>query len=330
MNVERIGVIGGGSWGTALVKILSESGKPINWWLRNEDDVQHIVGHNHNPKYLSSVTVDTDQVKPTSSIEEAIRASDLTFWVVPSAFLLDTLSNLPEFPTDQYHVSAIKGVVPDHLKIVGDYFTEDLGLSRDRLGVVTGPCHAEEVAMERLSYLTAASENADLAETMGELLTCDYISTTLSDDIYGTEYAAVLKNVYAIAGGICHALGRGDNFQAVLMSNAIREIKRFIDAIHPINRDINNSAYLGDLLVTGYSQFSRNRTLGTMLGKGYSVKSAILEMNMIAEGYYAANSVFEMNRSFSVSMPILDFVHAVLHEGKKARMEIATLEKALD
>jgi glycerol-3-phosphate dehydrogenase (NAD(P)+) len=330
MNVERIGVIGGGSWGTALVKILSESGKPINWWLRNEEDVQHIVGHSHNPKYLSSVTVDTDQVKPTSSIEEAIRASDLIFWVVPSAFLLDTLSNLPEFPIERYHVSAIKGVVPDHLKIVGDYFTEDLGLSRDRLGVVTGPCHAEEVAMERLSYLTAASENADLAETMGELLTCDYISTTLSDDIYGTEYAAVLKNVYAIAGGICHALGRGDNFQAVLMSNAIREIKRFIDAIHPINRDINNSAYLGDLLVTGYSQFSRNRTLGTMLGKGYSVKSAILEMNMIAEGYYAANSVFEMNRSFSVSMPILNFVHAVLHEGKKARMEIATLEKALD
>jgi glycerol-3-phosphate dehydrogenase (NAD(P)+) len=205
----------------------------------------------------------------------------------------------------------------------------NFGIPYDSIGVITGPCHAEEVAMEKLSYLTVACQHPERTRSMAASLSCRYIRTIASDDIYGTEYAAVLKNIMAIASGICHGLGYGDNFQAVLISNAIREIKRFVDAVHPIERDIKDSAYLGDLLVTAYSQFSRNRTFGTMIGKGYSVKSAQVEMNMVAEGYYASACIHEINRSLSIELPVCQAVHNILYERISARMEMKLLADKL-
>ncbi|MFZ7145162.1 MAG: NAD(P)H-dependent glycerol-3-phosphate dehydrogenase, partial [Bacteroidota bacterium] len=219
----------------------------------------------------------------------------------------------------------IKGIIPDDLLIIGDFLNQKIGIPVNQIGVITGPCHAEEVAMERLSYLTIASQNKDTATRLATIMSCRYIKTSVSDDIYGTEYSAVLKNVIAIASGICHGVGYGDNFQAVLISNAIQEIERFVKAVHPVNRDIKDSAYLGDLLVTAYSSFSRNRMFGTMVGKGYSVKFAQLEMNMIAEGYYATKCIYELNKKYNVHMPITNAVYHVLYEKIAPRIEMKLL-----
>ncbi len=315
-NPVKVAVLGGGSWATALVKILTDNQQPkqISWWLRSEQSVNHVRSFRHNPNYLSSVEIHPEIVSTSHLIENVISAAEVVLLVIPSAFIQQSLEHLrKDLFRNKVVVSAVKGLIPQTGHILGEYMQEQWGCTKMEVGVITGPCHAEEVALERLSFLTIASENNQLATTVAELLNGRYIKTTLSDDIYGTEYAAVLKNIYAITGGICHGIGYGDNFQAVLMSNAIREMKRFINAVHPINRDIDDSAYLGDLLVTGYSQFSRNRTFGNMLGKGYSVVSAHLEMNMIAEGYYATNLIYEMNKGLNVAMPILDFTYNVIY-----------------
>jgi glycerol-3-phosphate dehydrogenase (NAD(P)+) len=329
----QIGVIGGGSWATALVKILTDNDqtKTINWWLRSEATVQHILKHKHNPHYISAVELHTHIVKPTTSIESVIKNSDILLFVIPAAFLEAALKDVnPAWLDGKILVSAIKGLVPQTGQIVGAYLESKFNADRSHIGVITGPCHAEEVAFEKLSYLTVASESIETATKIKSLLNNRYIKTIVSDDIYGTEYSAVLKNVYAMACGICHGLGNGDNFQAVLISNALREIKRFIDVVHPIKRDIKDSAYLGDLLVTAYSQFSRNRTFGSMLGKGYTVTAAQMEMNMIAEGYYAAKSIYELNKKYEVNMPILEFVHSIIYGGVPLRQALETLENSLD
>ena len=329
----QIGVIGGGSWATALVKILTdnEQNKTINWWLRSESSVNHIKQHKHNPNYISSVEIHTEKVKPSTDINEVIRSTEIIIFVIPAAFLEQALTetDVSAF-NDKIIVSAIKGLVPQTGQIVGEYFESKYNLSRNDIGVITGPCHAEEVAFEKLSYLTVASESENTATKIQLLLNNRYIKTNISDDIYGTEYSAVLKNVYAMACGICHGMGCGDNFQAVLISNAIREIKRFINVVHPIKRDINDSAYLGDLLVTAYSQFSRNRTFGNMLGKGYSVRAAQFEMNMIAEGYYAAKTIFELNKKYNVNMPILEFAHSIVYGNANLKEALAKLENEID
>ncbi|MBE7179209.1 MAG: glycerol-3-phosphate dehydrogenase, partial [Mucilaginibacter polytrichastri] len=221
-------------------------------------------------------------------------------------------------------ISAIKGIVPDEHLIIGEFLNQHYQIDFDRIVVVTGPCHAEEVALEKLSYLTIASPNTTLAAEVASMLNTRYIRTHVSDDIFGTEYAAVLKNIYAIASGICHGVGYGDNFQAVLIASAIREIKEFVDTVHPIDRDINESAYLGDLLVTAYSQFSRNRTFGNMVGKGYTVRSAQLEMNMIAEGYYASKGLREVQKRYGVEMPVADAVYDILY-GQKSPVDTMKL-----
>ncbi len=319
--MDKFLVLGGGSWGTALVKILLENPSiNVDWWVRQAEVSEYINQHGSNPKYLRSVKLDTHRLRVSSNLLPLIRANENLILVTPSAFVYDLLH-----PIDQSEfegkkiVSAVKGVVPQTKQILGDYLFSDKAIKEDDFGVITGPCHAEEVAQERLSYLTFASTNQDFADRMCQTLNCDYIITNPSADIYGTEITAVLKNVYAIAAGMCHSLGYGDNFLAVLVSNAIREIKRFIAAVHPIDRDTDGSAYLGDLLVTAYSQYSRNRTFGAMLGKGYSVKSALMEMEMVSEGYYAAQSIHELNDKYKVDMPILDFVHAVIYQGVPAR-----------
>ena len=329
----QIGVIGGGSWATALVKILTdnEQKKSIHWWLRSQDTVDHILKHKHNPNYISSVEIHTEKVKPSADINHVIQSSDIILFVIPAAFLDDALAQTATNSFDnKIVVSAIKGLVPQTGQIVGEYFESKYMLSRNNIGVIAGPCHAEEVALEKLSYLTIASESDETANKIRQLLNNRYIKTNVSDDIYGTEYSAVLKNVYAMACGICHGMGCGDNFQAVLISNAIREIKRFIDVVHPIERDIKDSAYLGDLLVTAYSQFSRNRTFGNMIGKGYSVKAAQFEMNMIAEGFYAASTIFELNKKYNVNMPILEFAHNVVYENANLKMALEKLENNID
>jgi glycerol-3-phosphate dehydrogenase (NAD(P)+) len=329
-NVPRIGIIGSGSWATALAKLFLNNCPSINWYIRNGSDIGYFRQYGNNPKYLTTVDFEVNKIDFTDSIAVAVKNSDYLVLAVPSAFLHETFKQLTEEDFKSKVVfSAIKGIIPEHNLIVGEYLNTIYKISFQNIGVITGPCHAEEVAMEKLSYLTIASQNTDNAQTISGLLNCRYLKSTVSDDIYGTEYSAVLKNVVAVAGGICHGLGYGDNFLAVLVSNAIQEIKRFVDAVHPIDRDIKASAYLGDLLVTAYSQFSRNRTFGTMIGKGYSVKNAQLEMNMIAEGYYAVKCVHEINKTYKVDMPITTAVYNIIYGNKNARKEMATLSEQL-
>lgn len=331
MNKKKIGVLGGGSWATALIKILSDNSKNecIYWYLRNNENIEHIKKHNRNKKYLSSVELNTEKLNIKNDICEVINNSEIIIIAIPSAFINEALKNVENL-SEKYIFSSVKGVIPETNQIVADYLESRFKVNPKNVGIVAGPCHAEEIALERLSYLTVASENEDLANYVADKLRVYYTKIKVSDDIYGTEYSAVLKNIFAVASGICHGLGYGDNFQAVLVSNAIREIKRFVDTVHPISRDIKNSAYLGDLLVTAYSKFSRNRVFGTMIGKGYSVKTAQLEMNMIAEGYYAVKGIYEINKKYKINMPITNAVYNILYNGKHPSSEIEALTLKLD
>ncbi len=331
MERPIIAVIGGGSWATALVKILSNNVDTIHWWVRSAETAEFMRKYRHNPNYLSDVEINLSKVNITDDLSSAIAPAEIIILAVPSAFLKTALEKIkPQDFKNKIVFSAIKGIIPDDLLIIGDFLQQKYEIPLSNIGVITGPCHAEEVAMERLSYLTLASTNIETASKLAIQMNCRYIKTSVSDDIYGTEYSAVLKNVIAIASGICHGVGYGDNYQAVLISNAIREIQRFVAAIHPISRDINDSAYLGDLLVTAYSSFSRNRMFGTMIGKGYSVKVAQLEMNMIAEGYYATNCIYEINKKFKVHMPITSAVYRVLYEKIAPRIEMKLLSDQLN
>ncbi len=326
----RIAIIGSGSWATALAKLLLNNTSKINWFIRKQEDIALFKEHKNNPKYLSSVEFDISKITFFDSVSDCIKNSDFIILAIPSAFLHSSFTDIKEKDLkDKIIFSAIKGIVPEHNLIVGEYLNTVYNVPLQNIGVITGPCHAEEVAMEKLSYLTIASQNIENAATLSNLLNCRYLRSSVSDDIYGTEYSAVLKNVIAVAGGICHGLGYGDNFLAVLVSNAIQEIKRFVDEVHPIDRDIQASAYLGDLLVTAYSQFSRNRMFGTMLGKGYGVKRAQLEMNMIAEGYYAVKCVYEINKKYNVHMPITNAVYNIIYKNKDAAKEITELTTQL-
>jgi glycerol-3-phosphate dehydrogenase (NAD(P)+) len=328
--MSNVGVIGGGSWATALVKILSNNVSNINWWMRSQETVDYINKYQHNPNYLSSVELLPEKVLVSTQIKEVISKSDILVLAVPAAFIEEALASInPTDLKDKILISAIKGIVPGKNLIIGEFLNIHYNIPFDKIGVISGPCHAEEVALEKLSYLTISCQNEGNARHFASLMNCRYIKTSTSDDIYGTEYAAVLKNVFAIASGIAHGIGYGDNFLAVLISNAIQEIKRFVDTVHPVDRDIKSSAYLGDLLVTAYSQFSRNRSFGSMVGKGYSVKSAQLEMNMIAEGYYAVKCIYEINKKYQVNMPITDAVYRILYERISPRVEMKLLSDKL-
>ncbi len=328
-NTTHFAVIGGGSWATAIVKMLCENLTSLSWYMRNEDAIEHIKTHKHNPNYLSSVEFDSDKLFISSNINKVIEKADYIIFAIPSAFLHSELQKLTIDLTKKVIFSAIKGIVPETSLIVGEHFHDLYKIPFENIGVITGPCHAEEVALEKLSYLTIACSDKDKACVVAQHLKGDYIKCTTSDDIIGTEYAAVLKNIYSIAAGIAHGLGYGDNFQSVLMSNAIREMKRFIKKRHKMKRNINNSAYLGDLLVTGYSIFSRNRMFGNMIGKGYTVKSAMMEMNMVAEGYYATKSAYNLNNK-ETRTPIIDAVYEVLYGNKNPKKIFKKLTDQLD
>ncbi|RAV28254.1 NAD(P)H-dependent glycerol-3-phosphate dehydrogenase [Sinomicrobium soli] len=332
MSDKKFAVIGGGSWATAIVKMLTENLEEVGWYMRNVFVKEHIQNQGHNPNYLSAVEFRPEQLRLTNDINEAVRRADVLVFAIPSAFLLAELEKLQEPLQDKIIFSAIKGIVPETGLIVGEHFHKEYGIPYENIGVITGPCHAEEVALERLSYLTIACADEKKARMVARNLSSDYIKTKISDDIIGTEYAAVLKNIYAIAAGIAHGLGYGDNFQSVLMSNAIREMRRFIKRVHRMKRNITNSAYLGDLLVTGYSVFSRNRMFGNMIGKGYTVKSAMMEMSMVAEGYYAAKSARLLNEKNEkkIRTPIIDAVYNILYEGKDPKKVFKKLSEKLD
>jgi len=327
---QKIAVFGGGSWATAIVKMLSKNLENVGWYMRDEQTIEHIKENDHNPKYLSSAQLDATRLDISSDINYMVENYDVLIFVIPSAFLKSELNKLSTFFEHKIIFSAIKGIIPETGLIVGEHFIREYHIPIENIGIITGPCHAEEVAMERLSYLTIACQDEEKAKQMAKSLESWYIKAKTSDDIIGTEYAAVLKNIYAVAAGIAHGLGYGDNFQSVLMSNAIREMKRFIRKVHKMKRNINDSAYLGDLLVTGYSMFSRNRHFGNMIGKGYTVKSAQLEMNMIAEGFYAAKSAFKIKEVNGTKTPIIDAVYAILYENKSPKKEFKKLADKLD
>ena len=332
-NKKKFAVLGGGSWATAIVKMLCENLDEVGWYMRSKQAMDFIEKHGHNPNYLSSVEFDLDQLRLSNDINETVSSADYLIFAIPSAFLQQELEKLTVSLEDKIVFSAIKGIVPETSLIVGDHFNTYYKVPFNNIGVISGPCHAEEVALGRLSYLTIASADSEKAEIMANALRSNYIKCTISDDVLGTEYAAMLKNIYAIAAGIAHGLGYGDNFQSVLMSNAIREMKKYVKKVHKMKRDINDSAYLGDLLVTGYSTFSRNRLFGTMIGKGYTVKSAQMELNMIAEGYYATKSAYELNQQKGkkkAKTPIIDAVYGILYEHKDPRTTFKKLTDKLN
>lgn len=326
----KIAVFGGGSWATAIVKMLSENLDEIGWYMRNQTQVDYIKENDHNPNYLSSAEINIKKLLISSDINEMANYADILIFAIPSAFLKGELDKITVDFASKIIFSAIKGIVPESGLIVGEHFNKTFNIPFENIGVITGPCHAEEVAMERLSYLTIACKDRKKANFLSKYLKSNYINTKTSDDIIGTEYAAMLKNIFAIAAGIAHGLGYGDNFQSVLMSNAIREMKRYIKKVHKMKRNINNSAYLGDLLVTGYSVFSRNRMFGNMIGKGYTVKSAMMEMSMVAEGYYATKSAYLLNEKNRAKTPIIDAVYEILYLHKNPKLIFKNLTEVLD
>lgn len=317
--------MGGGSWATAIAKMVLEKVDAINWYMRRDDRIEDFKRLEHNPSYLTSVHFDTKRIHFSSNINEIVTASDTLIFVTPSPYLKSHLKKLKEKLHDKFVVTAIKGIVPDENLVCSEYFRQVYNVPDDNLAVLGGPSHAEEVALGRLTYLTVGCTDLHKASLLANTLASDYIKTKTSSDVIGIEYTSVLKNVYAIAAGVCNGLKYGDNFQAVLIANAVQEMTRFMKAVYPIERVVDDSVYLGDLLVTGYSNFSRNRVFGSMIGKGYSVKSAQIEMEMIAEGYYATKCMKDINKHFHVNMPILDAMYNILYERISPAIEIKLL-----
>ena len=320
----KLAIMGGGSWATAIAKILLSTEDSINWYIRRDDRIADFKRLGHNPAYLTSVQFDINRINFSSDINQIVNESEVLVFVTPSPYFKSHMKKLKVKLRDKFVVSAIKGIVPDDNLLMSDYFHRYYGVPEENISVVAGPCHAEEVALERLSYLTVGCKELENAQDIARKLTNSYVKTSVSEDVAGIEFSSVLKNVYAIAAGICSGLKYGDNFQAVLMSNAIQEMNSFLATARPMaNRAVNDSVYLGDLLVTGYS--SRNRVFGTMIGKGYSVKAAQLEMEMIAEGYYGTKCMKEINEHYRVNMPILDAIYNILYEHISPVIEIKLL-----
>ena len=324
-DVGKIAIIGSGSWATAIAKIVIEHTHDIGWYFRKEDKIEEFKRKGHNPAYLTSVHFNLNEIFFSSDINEIVEEYDTLVFVTPSPYLKDLLKKLKKGLHSKLIVTAIKGIVPDEDLVCSEYFHKAYNVPYENLAVIGGPSHAEEVAMERLTYLTIGCSDVDKAHSFSEKLASNYVKTKTSQDVIGIEYASVLKNVYAIAAGMCYGLKYGDNFQAVLMSNAMQEMNRFLNTINPIERAIIDSVYLGDQLVTGYSKFSRNHTFGAMIGKGYSVKAAQIEMEMVAEGYFGTKCMKEINRRLHVNMPILDAVYNILYERINPQTEIKLL-----
>ena len=331
MNLPgKVAIIGGGTWATAIAKLVLCNTDSINWYIRNENTIEEFIRSGRNPMYLSSVKFEISRISFSTDINDIVKESDTLILVTPSPYTKAQLKKLKSKAwQEKFIISAIKGIVPDENLIITDYLKKNFKVPGDNLAVIGGPCHAEEVALERLSFLTIGCPNLRRAQMAADLLATPFMRTTTSTDVEGIEYAAVLKNVYAIAAGICNGMKYGDNLQAVLVSNAIQELQRFVNAANPHLRNICEPAYLGDLLVTAYSRFSRNFLFGTMIGKGYSVKAAQTEMEMIAEGYYGTKCITEINEKLQVEMPILNAVYNILYKRKSIPCELRQLAESL-
>ncbi len=322
-------VIGYGSWATAIVKVLCEKERRVGWYIRNEDVLETVQQEAYNPKYLRDVELDANRIVASGDLNEVIEAHDIIILAMPSAYVKDFLEPLNVSLESKFVVSAIKGIVPGDYLTVVEYLNKEYKISYKQIGIITGPSHAEEVALERLSYLTVVCPEIELAHILGEKMSCKYINISYSKDLYGIEYATVLKNIYAISVGMAVGLGYGDNFIAVLIANCAREMNNFLHQSYPDTRETRDSAYLGDLLVTCYSTYSRNRRLGLFMGRGFTIKSALNEMTMVAEGYFAADCIRHINEQHNVEMPIAEMVYGVLYRKLSARKSMKTLSKLL-
>ena len=330
-HTNQVAVIGSGSWATALIKILLFNGKKTAWWIRRKETLEFINAYRHNPKYLSSVELNTEELDMRTDQAAVIKSAEIVVLAVPSAYIEEVLSDLPRsIFKGKIIVSAIKGMIPESSSSCLDYLLSEFDINKRQLVAITGPCHAEEVAREKISYLTFSAESGKIAGHVAKVFENRFIKSNTSKDLHGTEYAAILKNIYAILAGVCHGLGYGDNFQSVLVSNSMLEMERFLTAIHPASRNMLETCYVGDLLVTAYSQFSRNRTFGNMIGKGYGVKSAQLEMDMVAEGYYAARPIHDLALKYKLQTPLIDAVYHILHDNMAPALEISLLASLLN
>ncbi|MBQ3608278.1 MAG: NAD(P)H-dependent glycerol-3-phosphate dehydrogenase [Bacteroidales bacterium] len=323
------GMIGYGSWATALVHTLQENRQSIWWHIRNPEVLESIQTEGRNAKYLNDVEFDKEMINATDDINEVVRNSDIIVIAAPSAYLKDFMKDLTEPLDGKFILSATKGIIPDDYKTITEFFRDTYSLSYDHLGIISGPSHAEEVSRDRLSYLTVATTDEENGKIIGSKFGTQNLQIRYSQDIYGIEYAGILKNIYALAGGLAAGLGYGDNFRAVLTAAGAQEMTRFINESYPFERDTMQSAYLGDLLVTSYSTFSRNRRLGQLIGHGNTVKSALNEMTMIAEGYFAAECIKHINERHNVHMPIADMVYDVLYRRANPRRRMKELTTQL-
>ncbi|CQB87156.1 putative glycerol-3-phosphate dehydrogenase [Chlamydia trachomatis] len=326
----KIGIIGSGSWGTALAKIVLEHEERINWYFRFGETVRQFKHSQHNPTYLTSQIFDTDRIDFFTDIPKIVANSDTLILVTPSPYIKGTLDKAkPGTLQKKTIINAVKGIIPDNYVVISDYLSEQLQIPEDQIAVISGPTHAEEVALGRLSYLTLACSNGEKARQMSDIFYSDYTFCNVSRDVRGIELGSVLKNIYAIAAGVCQSLRMGDNFQAVLLSNATKEMDYFLSEVTKMERNIYDSVYLGDLLVTGYSRYSRNRTLGTLIGKGYSVMQAQDEMELTPEGYYGAKCIHVLSKKHDIKLPIAQAVYNLLYKKDNARETFEKLSLTL-
>ncbi|HTO17436.1 MAG TPA: NAD(P)H-dependent glycerol-3-phosphate dehydrogenase [Edaphocola sp.] len=331
-----IGLIGNGSWATALAKLLTTNDNKLNWWMRKQEAVDSLKQRNHNLEYLSSVHFNTQLIEPSIDLLDVVQKSEIILFCTPSAYLLDILKPLPKDALKgKTIISAIKGIIPEHFQLLQDYLIDQFNININQYFSITGPCHAEEVAQEQLSYLTFSGEEENETKKIANLFATEYLKTSCNNDLWGSQYAAVMKNIYAVGAGIAHGLGYGDNFMSVYITNCYREMYLFLhhhfvennpDAVLP---DFHTSAYLGDLLVTCYSMHSRNRAFGTFLGKGYRINDAKMEMNMVAEGYYASLGMKQILKPIPIAMPIVKHIYEILWEQKNAANHFKELEDLL-
>lgn len=327
LQKRKIAVAGDGSWGTALVKTLRSNSTDVSWWVRKQEIIDFVRKNNRNPDYLRSVEINIEPERISTNLVTVVEKTDIILFVIPSLYFRRSVIKLTSSNLeDKVVISGIKGIIPHHDMLISDYFFEHFKVPADKFVFLTGPSHSEEVANKRMTFITLASKSLSLVEDMAGIFDNGFLKIRTSSDVEGLEYAAILKNIYSIATGICHSMGYGDNYLAVFVSNAIREMKSFLDYACPAERDIKNSGYLGDLLVTSFSQFSRNRTFGGMIGRGYSIKSALFEMNMIPEGYFTVRSFCRILKKYDIEMPIVQAVYKILYQKGNPVEEFQKLE----
>jgi glycerol-3-phosphate dehydrogenase (NAD(P)+) len=329
-NMDRISVVGGGSWGTALVLLLSNNLSRVGWWVRSEKAIEYLKLHRRNPNYLSYTELPVEKLHLSNSMQEIIETSDCIVLAIPAAFLKQSLEEAGiKTLKGKFVISAIKGIVPEHNMVISEFLETYYEVEHSNMGFIAGPCHSEEVAMQKLSYLTLSGPDQEAIQNIATHFSGWHLKISVNNDLRGTEHAAVMKNVIAIAAGIASGLNYGDNFIAVLISNAVQEMKHLLHAVSPVPRDTSASVYLGDVIVTAYSQFSRNRLFGTLLGKGYSIKATMAEMNMVAEGYYAVKSLMEISKTLHLEMPVMQSVYNIIYQGISPFVEFRILSEKL-